>query len=471
MAKENKKTDKEFTGRYLVLLPEGVGAEDFKNQVKEVSEFKISKSTDFKDEFFTSEDLDKTDGIVLDKLGIVILNNKPKMDMMVSSLSEGGSGMIIEPERVVHAFNKLDDNTSSYIEGYRDAINNLANSMLGTDQSSYEEEVAAIDISSVGATWGLKATNVVPQLALQYNPYSGNGIKVAVLDTGFDFNHPDFAGRTILQQSFITGQAAQDGHGHGTHCIGTSCGPLNPAGNIERYGIAYNAQIYVGKVLSNSGSGADGGILAGINWAVANGCAVISMSLGAKNTVAGYSAVYENAAVRALNQGSLIIAAAGNDSNRPGSIVAVSHPANCPSIMAVGAVDSAMNIAYFSNGGLFPTYGAVDIAGPGVGVFSSTKLPTKYTNMSGTSMATPHVAGIAALWAEATGLRGINLWNKLTSTAKPLPLPTRDVGTGLVQAPTKRRIIMTPTPFPPRFPLPIPRPIPIPPTPPVPPVL
>jgi subtilisin len=406
----------------------------------------------------------------LDKLGIVILNDKPKMDMMISSLSDSNSNMIIEPERVVHAFNSLDQNTSNYIEGYRDAINNLANSLLGTDSSNFDDNTQSIDVSSVGATWGLKATKVVPQSFLEYNPYSGNGIRVAVLDTGFDFNHPDFVGRTIVQQSFITGEATQDGHGHGTHCIGTSCGPLNPAGNIERYGIAYNAQIYAGKVLANNGKGADGGILAGINWAVANGCAVISMSLGAKTTVAGYSAVYENAAVRAINLGSLIIAAAGNDSNRPGYINAVSHPANCPSIMAVGAVDSGMNIAYFSNGGLFPTYGAVDIAGPGVGVFSSTKLPTKYANMSGTSMATPHVAGIAALWVEATGLRGINLWNKLTSTAKPLALPSRDVGTGLVQAPTKRRILINPTPIP-KLPIPFPRPIPIPPVPPIPPVL
>ncbi|MBS1550080.1 MAG: S8 family serine peptidase [Bacteroidetes bacterium] len=471
MAK-SKKSENEFTGRYLVLLPEGTKSEDFLNQVKEISDFKLKKSTDFENEFFTSEELDKTDGIVLDKLGIAILNDKPKMDMMISSLTDNESRMIVEPERVVHAIHQLDEGTEKYIEGYRDAINNLADTLLGSNEVDFESEDESIGISAVGATWGLKATNVVPQTLLRYNPYSGNGIKLAVLDTGFDFNHPDFAGRIIQQQSFISGQATQDGHGHGTHCIGTACGPVNPAGNIERYGIAYNTQIYAGKVLSNSGSGADGGILAGINWAIANGCTVISMSLGAKTTNAGFSAVYENAAVRALNAGCLIIAAAGNDSNRPGYINAVSHPANCPSIMAVGAVDINMNIAYFSNGGLFPTYGAVDIAGPGVGVFSSTKLPTKYATMNGTSMATPHVAGIAALWAEATGLRGVQLWQKLTSTAKPLPLPSRDVGTGLVQAPTKIRKIVLPGPrIPiPKFPIPRPK-LPIPPVPPIPPVL
>ena len=110
--------------------------------------------------------------------------------------------------------------------------------------------------------------------------YSGRGIKVTVLDTGFEVNHPDFAGRNILTQSFVAGEAVQDVHGHGTHCIGTSLGPRIP-NPLPRYGIAYGADIFVGKVLSNQGSGGDGDIMAGINWAVQNGCRVISMSLGA----------------------------------------------------------------------------------------------------------------------------------------------------------------------------------------------
>ncbi len=99
-----------------------------------------------------------------------------------------------------------------------------------------------------------------------------------MLDTGFDVGHPDFAGRRVVTQSFVPGEQAQDGHGHGTHCIGTDCGPRQP-GQLPRYGIAYEAEIYAGKVLSNAGSGTDAGILAGIQWAIANGCQVISMSL------------------------------------------------------------------------------------------------------------------------------------------------------------------------------------------------
>ncbi|RZK89249.1 MAG: protease [Pedobacter sp.] len=449
MSKTLKKEEKvEYTGRYLVLLPEGSNTSDSINQINSISGLNLKSSLEFEKEFFTDKDLAKTDGIILDKLGIAIVNEKPKIENNISSF--GDNQMIVEKETVVYAIGMLDESTQNYVEGYRDAINQIANVLVGQemDESNYTEQES--EVESVGATWGLKATNVVPTNFLRYNPYNGAGIKVAILDTGFDFNHPDFAGRPVVHQSFIAGEATQDAHGHGTHCTGTACGPLNSPSASERYGIAYAASIYIGKVLSNGGSGGDGGILAGINWAIANRCEVVSMSLRGFLNGPGYSAVFETAAARALAQGTLIIAAAGNDSLRPGTVRQVMHPANCPSIMAVGAVDINMNVASFSNGGLYPTYGAVDIAAPGVGVYSSTKLPTKYATWNGTSMATPHVAGIAALWAQASGLRGINLWRKLTSTAKVLSSPARDVGAGLVQAPTKNRLIKFPID---RFPL------------------
>lgn len=447
MSKKLKTEEKvEYTGRYLVVLPEDSNTTDSINEISAVSGLNLKSSLEFENELFTEEDLDGTDGIVLDKIGVAILSKKPEIDISVAAF--GDKQVIVEPERVVYAIQTmLDETTQKYVEGYRDAVNKLSEMLVGNDgkeESLYE--YGDPEVESIGSTWGLKATNVTPTSFLRYCPYNGAGIKVAILDTGFDFTHPDFAGRPIIHRSFIAGETTQDVHGHGTHVTGTACGPLSPAPAIERYGIAYAAQIYIGKVLSNAGSGTDGGILAGINWAIANGCAVVNMSLGARASGAGYSAVYETAAARGLGLGTLIIAAAGNDSNRPGTIKPVSHPANCPSIMAVGAVDSFMRIAYFSNGGQFPTYGAVDIAAPGVTVFSSTKMPTRYAKKDGTSMAAPHVAGIAALYAQATGLRGIALWKKLITTAKALPLPTRDVGTGLVQAPTKPRFILDPRP-------------------------
>ena len=161
------------------------------------------------------------------------------------------------------------------------------------------------------------------------------------------------------------------------------------------------------------------------------------MSLGAPVAVGQpYSQIYEQVAKRALAAGTLIIAAAGNDSHRPTSIAPVSHPANCPSVMAVAAIDAQIQIAFFSNGGLNPQGGQVDIAGPGVAVRSAWPRPTLYNTISGTSMATPHAAGVAALLAEANRTaRGSALGALLLQGARRLSLPSRDVGSGLIQAP------------------------------------
>lgn len=132
-----------------------------------------------------------------------------------------------------------------YLRGYQAAVNHLVNSMLasgGLAGGVAEQAVAAIDESTV--TWGLQVTKVAA------SQFSGRGIKVAVLDTGLDRGHPDFQGRAITARSFVQNQGVQDGHGHGTHCIGTSCGPLHSI-QLPRYGIAYRASIFAGKVLND----------------------------------------------------------------------------------------------------------------------------------------------------------------------------------------------------------------------------
>jgi subtilisin len=310
-------------------------------------------------------------------------------------------------------------------EGYRAALRDL--------QENGGVVPTAFDESSF--TWGLQVTKAAT------SRFSGRGIKVAVLDTGLDLGHPDFTGRNIVSRSFVPNQTVQDVRGHGTHCIGTACGPRSPfrtPGRPPSYGCASNCHIFAGKVLSNQGSGTTTGIIAGMQWAIANGCQVISMSLGRtiRPDEKGFNPAYEQVAQVGLQRGTLIIAAAGNDSARPSRIHPVGEPANSPSILAVGALDESLLPASFSCGGLFLPHGAVNIAGPGVNIHSSFPRPILYRRLNGTSMATPHVAGIAALWAETNGLfRGVALGRQLLHSARRLPLPPRDVGAGLVQAP------------------------------------
>ncbi|CAN5777321.1 hypothetical protein BH18ACT7_BH18ACT7_14190 [soil metagenome] len=326
----------------------------------------------------------------------------------------------VEPERVLHALGQLSE---EYLRGFRDAA-----VFLHTQAIDVAELRPSLFEDTAEVTWGLQATRVPASAE------TGAGIVVAVLDTGLDLTHPDFAGRDIEARSFVDGETAQDGNGHGTHVTGTACGPLAPAGG-RRYGIAHEARILVGKVLDDAGSGTDADILAGISWAISSGARVISMSLGA--AVNEGSTAYETVGRRALQAGALIVAAAGNNADRRvGDPGFVGIPANSPSIMAVGAVDNTLDIAFFSARSSELEGGQVDIAGPGVEVYSSWPVPQGYNTISGTSMATPHVAGIAALWSQRTGATGEALWAELVRSAQRLPLPSSDVGAGLVQAPS-----------------------------------
>ena len=285
-------------------------------------------------------------------------------------------------------------------------------------------------VDSEQATWGIQATRSLTAR------FSGRGIRLAVLDTGIDSGHPDFTDREIVGRSFVADSTVEDTVGHGTYCAGIAAGPECPTG-APRYGVAYGADLYVAKVLDDEASGIDGNILAGLDWAIRSGCAVASLSLGTPVDRADPpSPLFEEVAERALAAGTLVFAAAGNNSQRPDELSPVEHPANCPSIVAVGAISSRMAVAAFSSAGLNPCGGQIDLVAPGVGVTSAWLRPKLYEMSSGTSMAVPFAAGIAALLAEANpGVRGAALRELLLKTAMPLPYLARDAGAGLVLAP------------------------------------
>jgi subtilisin family serine protease len=184
-------------------------------------------------------------------------------------------------------------------------------------------------------------------------------------------------------------------------------------------------------------SAATGDVVAGLEWALANGCSIASLSLGVP--INQKIMQYEVPIRRALKAGLLVVAAAGNNADRPASAGFVEPPANADAALAVAALDRRLRVARFSarSSQLTGNGGRINIAAPGVDVFSSVPVAQGAHGLkNGTSMATPHVAGIAALWAQATGLRGEALWNKLVQSVRPLSISSADAGAGLVQAPT-----------------------------------
>ena len=426
----------QYTGRFIVVFADEVSGDsnamtEALGSVAGVSS--VANSMDYEAGAVDADDALGADATVYAELGVAVVNSDPTQFGTMESVAAADARIIaVEPERILRAIDDRGSTSPSleYARGFRDATIALYDGLTGGvgGGGAEAEALAETYADTAEFSWGLLATKA------SGSARTGQGIRVAVLDTGFDLNHPDYVGRGVTSQSFVTGQQVQDGHGHGTHCVGTSCGPASPPGS-RRYGVATGADIFVGKVLGNDGSGNDSGILAGLNWAVANSCQVISMSLGAD--IRQVSQAYERVGQRALAAGCLIIAAAGNNGRRSsGNNGFVGVPANSPSIMAVAAVDSRLRIADFSARSKFLSKGGqIDIAGPGVAVYSSWPMPKRYFTISGTSMATPHVAGLAALWCQSTRQTGAALWTTLVREARRLDVPTADVGAGLAQAP------------------------------------
>jgi subtilisin family serine protease len=269
------------------------------------------------------------------------------------------------------------------------------------------------------------------------HPLTGRGVPVAVLDTGIDLLHPDLGPRFGEEwdcASLVPGEGVQDDNGHGTHCVGVVAGPVSSTGGM-RYGVAPGVRLLVGKVLSAAGTAYTDWILEGIDWAVERGARVISLScITSRGAGEPYAAAYERVAQTLLeaDPGVLLLAAAGNASARPWFTRVVDNPAACPSLLAVAAVNRARAIASFS-GRQMDEIGEVNLAAPGAGVYSAWT-GGGFRSMSGTSMATPHVAGVAALYLEESpALSARALRAALLARAAPLG-DRHDTGSGLVDA-------------------------------------
>jgi subtilisin family serine protease len=270
---------------------------------------------------------------------------------------------------------------------------------------------------------------------------TGDGVDVAVLDTGYDPGHPDLKDVVEDSASFVPGQDVTDRNGHGTHVASTIAGS-GAASDGKEKGVAPGVDLHVGKVLANEGYGYDSWILAGMEWAARDAHArVISMSLGSSENADGQTVLARAVDELSAETGALFTIAAGNDGTADAALT-------------VGAVDSSDTIADFSSRG--PRYGddalKPEITAPGVGILAarSQYIATGsgyYMTASGTSMATPHVAGVAALVAAAhPDWTGSRIKDALISTAKATPdISADDGGNGRVNAAAAATATLTAT--------------------------
>jgi serine protease AprX len=268
--------------------------------------------------------------------------------------------------------------------------------------------------------------------------YRGAGVKIAIVDTGIDRNHPDFAGRIVTGASFVGGNYDDD-NGHGTHVAGIAAGD-GSAENGKYRGVAPEASLYLAKVLDRDGSGSMSGVMAGVEWAVDQEVHVISLSLGGSGSSDGKDALSMtcNAAVA---RNIIVCVAAGNEG--PGAET-IGSPGAAADVITVGAVDRSDRMASFSSRG--PTAdGRVkpDICFPGTDIVSAraagtrmgTPVNDRYTAASGTSMATPHASGVAALLRQAVpALTPLQAKLALMETALDLGQDKNAQGSGRARA-------------------------------------
>lgn len=303
-------------------------------------------------------------------------------------------------------------------------------------------------ISKQTADWSHETLNI----PAAHKIGKGKGAKIAILDTGIDANHPEFRGRILAAKNFTTSRSgASDVNGHGTHCAGIAAAGDDGEGTI---GIAPEAQIVVGKVLGDGGSGLTSWIAAAIVWAVDDQAVdVISLSLGSSSP----DARLRDAIQYATSKGVVVVAAAGNEGPRDGT---VGYPGAYPETICVGSIGQSSVVSRFSSRGP-----EVFLAAPGEQILA-TYPGGRFARLSGTSMATPAVAGLVAViqgHLKSTGrprLTPEEMKKLLITTILDLDPNGRDRATGYGMPQLFRALVALPDPKPPVDP-------PTPPTPPV----
>ncbi|MGE6395729.1 S8 family peptidase [Chryseobacterium scophthalmum] len=412
--------------RYIVLL-----RNQEKSALKKVErelQVSITSSENLSKENRSFQVIDEDNSVLYKNLGVMVVENMDEHQLAKAMQNDSNPIVYFEKERDFFPADEM-----KIISELKKQSAELSDKIIELEKFINNKPIPAKNL--VEMEWGVKSIGIEKAL------YTGKGIDVCILDTGLEMSHPDFSSREIEGKSFIQGEDwSKDPNGHGTHCTGISAGNLR-SDTGKRYGIAKDCNLKIAKVLSDKGKGTTSSVIDAIDWAITKQFRILSLSLASPVALNEKpSVLFETVGTRALENNCLIIAAAGNDSNRPSLPKPVSAPANSLSIMAVAAIDGQMRVAKFSNGGLNPsTGGNINVCAPGVDIFSTypknTKNKNYYFALSGTSMATPHVSGLAALYMEQfPDLSAKEIWELIEKNAKPIEgLKYRDIGSGLIQ--------------------------------------
>jgi subtilisin len=337
--------------------------------------------------------------------GILLLGFEGPLS--VSRMGVMGRGLVGQGLEVVHSFRLMP------VMAIRSPLGETASGSLDLPGLSFVEpngQVLALET----VPWGVERVGA-PAVQRQF---TGVGVSVAILDTGIDSRHEDL--RVLGGASFVGGDH-EDRNGHGTHVAGTVAGLGTRRGVV---GVAPGARLYAVKVLDDQGVGTWLSVARGIEWAVRNNLRVLNLSLGSPQA----SRTLELACQEAEDAGLLLVGAAGNSGDPGGAESSVNYPAAFEQVVAVAASDRANRRAPWSSTGR-----QVELIAPGTDILSTTP-GNRYTQLSGTSMACPHVSGSAALvWSAAPELSARQVRQILGATAENLGMNRDAQGRGLVR--------------------------------------
>ncbi|AKE51739.1 S8 family serine peptidase [Kangiella geojedonensis] len=343
---------------------------------------------------------------------------------VIVEYEDGTSPVQVSNSRMTHRFDVID---SASLALDKEGINSSYSEL--TSDSRIKSVWLDKVFQSMGADLPSPTVPLTGALSAYQAGFDGTGVTVAVLDTGYDFAHPDLNGQVVDVQSFVWGSEGQDLDGHGTHVAGSIAG-TGVASDGLYTGVAPGSKLIVGKVLNDNGSGSMSGILNGMYWAVESGADIVNMSLGASGGSDCVGPAVDM--LEALSDRALFVVAAGNSYTRK----TVSTPGCSPKALTVGAIDRDGNTAEFSSRGpsVDGKTAKPDIASQGVDVVSASTggiSGNEYRLLSGTSMATPHVAGGAAIVLQANPeLTPTQLKAVLTSSVAPTDAPVLEQGAG-----------------------------------------